>query len=340
MSEKTITEIGEFGLIDRIEKMLPGFLHPDLVKGIGDDTAIIRWHNQRILLVTCDIQIENQHFRRDYTTFQQLGRRAMAVNMSDIAAMGGRPLFALISLGLPSTLTESQVTDLYVGMQALLEPWSAMIIGGNLSHSERDIIIDITLIGDADVDQYILRNGAKPGDSIWVSGCPGLSAAGFRTLQTNDSDIQSEFRAAIEAHVEPSPRIELGQALATNNYATSMIDISDGIASDLNHICICSDVGALLNETTLPAPDVKDRIESVLAVSWRQLALHGGEDYELLFTVPPSIDDSEILRIANECNIRVTRIGAITLPKDRIFLKARSGVVETLTPSGWDHFKR
>jgi len=309
MSARTIAQIGEFTLIDQIEKMLPSGLTADLLTGIGDDTAVLDWRDGRAMLITCDIQIENQHFRRQHISFEQLGRRAMTVNLSDIAAMGGTPRFALVSLGLPDALLETNIVDLYQGMQAALAPWNARIIGGNMSRSQSDVIIDITMIGEALATQVIRRSGANPGDHIWISGFPGVSAAGFQLLEHYGNRVPTDLTPYVRAHQIPIARNELGQALATCGFVTAMIDISDGIAGDLNHVCERSGVGALLHETKLPVPPGFQRVSELVSMSGPELALHGGEDYELLFTVAAGTPAHALVEIGNALNISLTSIG-------------------------------
>ncbi|HEX9971295.1 MAG TPA: thiamine-phosphate kinase, partial [bacterium] len=231
---KTVADIGEFGLIDRIQKILPKANHKDLVVGIGDDTAVIRIDEHRAMVITCDIQVENQHFRFKNISPFQLGRRAMAVNLSDIAAMGGQPTFALVSLGFPKSFPLSNFDELFRGMKDQLAEFSAQIIGGNLSNTEKDLIIDITLMGEISLIQLLTRSGARHGDRIFVTGKLGESGAGFYVLEEYGKDCPKEFNALVQKHLQPIPRIAAGQRIVQSGFATAMIDVSDGIASDLN----------------------------------------------------------------------------------------------------------
>jgi len=179
----SLAEYGEFSLIDRISKILPKIHNPNLLVDIGDDTAVIKIDEQRAWLLTCDIQIEHQHFRLDYMTPYQVGRRAMAVNLSDIAAMGGTPVYALVSLGLPKSLSIEEYDALFEGMRDELYPHQAAIVGGNLAQSADRLIVDITLIGEVHLPHFLTRGGARVGDRVFVSGKLGASGAGFQVLQ-------------------------------------------------------------------------------------------------------------------------------------------------------------
>ncbi|MBD3291187.1 thiamine-phosphate kinase, partial [candidate division KSB1 bacterium] len=313
-----ISEIGEFGLIDRLAQKLPQIHHDDLILGIGDDTAVIRKDDGHVILITCDIQVENQHFRLKNISPYQLGKRAMAVNLSDIAAMGGTPTFALVSMGVPGNFPLAHFDDLNRGMADMLAEFGAQVIGGNLSSTERDLIIDITLLGEAPAGKFLTRGGARPGDRIYVTGTPGMSGAGFAIIERYGTGYPPELAEFVKAHLEPVPRITAGIKLARSGIVTAMIDISDGIASDLNHICVQSNVGALLNQTQFPQPGAAERIETVAGKQFHKLALHSGEDYELLFTVKEDSDISMLDSIARETNTNFTKIGIIQ-PMDEGF---------------------
>ncbi|UCE06072.1 MAG: thiamine-phosphate kinase [bacterium] len=334
---KTVADIGEFGLIHRIQKILPKIEHKDILIGIGDDTAVIRINDSRALLVTCDIQVEDQHFRLKNISLYQLGRRAMAVNLSDIAAMGGKPTFALVSLGCPKVFALSNFEDLIKGMRDQLSEFSAFIIGGNLSNTENKLIIDITLLGEVSTNHYLTRNGAKIGDRIFVTGNLGASGAGFFVLEKYGKNAK-QFNDLVQKHLQPIPRIKIGQRIAQSGFATTMIDVSDGIASDLYHICTMSGVGAEIYQSKLPLPDGINKIVSLSGKSSLHLALHTGEDYELLFTIKPDTPKSIIDSIAQETGILVTEIGRI-LPKDAGYcLIELQGKRVPIQPKGWDHF--
>ncbi|MBN1351072.1 thiamine-phosphate kinase [candidate division KSB1 bacterium] len=337
---KTAADIGEFGLIDQIQKLLPEIDHKDVIIGIGDDTAVLRIDDARAMLITCDIQVENQHFRLQNISPYQLGRRAVAVNLSDIAAMGGRPTFALVSLGFPKTMAAADFDDLIKGMRDHLAEFSAFIIGGNLSSTEKDLIIDITMMGEMNSRQCLTRRGAKAGDRIFVSGEPGTSGAGFYMLATYGKACPPELAHLVQKHLQPIPRIEIGQRLAQSGFATAMIDISDGIAPDLNHLCSMSHAGAELYQAKFPLPSGIDNVSSLSGIAPLQFALHSGEDYELLFTMKSNTPASIIKSIIDETGIAITEIGKI-LPQASGYCMIDSDKNRIPVQSeGWDHFRR
>lgn len=337
-SVKTIDQIGEFGLIEHIQKILPQFYPQEIILGIGDDTAIIKIENNRSLLATCDIQIEDTHFRLKNITPYQLGRRSMAVNLSDIASMGGNPTYALVSLGLPPKMPMSIFEQLFKGMRDQLTEFSAMIIGGNLAHTSKQWIIDIFMLGEVHTDKIITRSGANPGDRIFVSGSLGASAAGFYVLEKFNGSFPKEFENLVEAHLQPGPKIAAGKKIAQSGFATAMIDISDGLVSDLFHICDKSMVGAEIYKERIPTPKNLDKVETIAGKNKYSLALHGGEDYELLFTVKSETPIKLIEKIINQTNTPLTEIGTILPQKDGQWLVDEQNNRFPLHARGWNHF--
>jgi thiamine-monophosphate kinase len=337
-SNQTVAEIGEFGLIDRIHKILPEVDSKDLILGIGDDTAVIRIDEHRALLITCDIQVEDQHFQLKNISPYQLGRRAMAVNLSDIAAMGGQPTFALVSLGFPKSFPLSNFDDLFKGMRDQLAEFSSHIIGGNLSHTEKGIIIDITLMGEVSPDHIMTRSGARPGDRIFVTGNPGASGAGLCVLNKFGRKFPKNFEPLVNSHLQPTPRIEIGHRIAQSTFATAMIDISDGIASDLNHICTMSKVGAEIYQQSIPLVEGIHKVSSFSGKSALHLALHSGEDYELLFTMKSATPASIIRSLIKETGVIITEIGKILPQESGYCLIDLEQKPIPIQPKGWDHF--
>ncbi|MEE4310832.1 MAG: thiamine-phosphate kinase [candidate division KSB1 bacterium] len=335
-----ISKIGEFGLIDRIQNILPKAVGDDLLLGIGDDTAVISMDDSRAMLITCDIQVEGQHFDLSHISPYQLGRRAMAVNLSDIAAMGGTPTYALVSMGLPAHLPLSDFEDIFKGMRDQLNLYRAFVIGGNLSHTSREMVIDITMMGEAPVSGYLTRSGARIGDRIFMTGNLGMSAAGYHVLKKYGNTIPSELQSFVKAHLQPEPRVHAGRAIAKFSGATAMIDLSDGIAGDLNHVCTNSGVGAELFEDKLPVTDQLRELAHRLDLSLQELVLSSGEDYELLFTAEPDTTQDTINQIAEAGQVAVTEIGVITSAKEGIRLNTTDGKMQQLEPVGWDHFKQ
>jgi len=335
---KNISEIGEFSLIERIKKLVPKASEDNILLGIGDDTAIIKISAQKWLLATCDIQIEDTHFRIRRSSPYQMGRRAMTVNLSDIASMGGKPTYALVSAGLPPNLEVKNFDDLFRGMSDALVEHSAFIIGGNLAHTADKLIIDVFLLGEISPNQILLRSGAKPGDRVFVTGTLGASAAGFYVLENYQKDYPEKFTHLVLSHLEPIARIETGMEIARSGYATSMIDISDGLAGDLKHICDDSNAGAEIFARNIPFPEAIDELADTISKNKLDFALHGGEDYELLFTMKPDTYSQVIEKIATETKTKITEIGRIVSKEEGYNIITTKNQRLPLQPKGWDHF--
>lgn len=310
----------------------------DVILGIGDDAAIIRKSQQQWWLLSIDSQIENIHFRRDYTSPRMLGHKALAVNLSDIAAMGGTPRFALLSLHLPNDTDPSFVEELFAGMLALADQHATILIGGDVAASRSGLTLTVTIIGECAAGRALRRDGARPGDWIFVTGKLGLAAIGLRLLQHGyryAPDLPPSLHQPMLAHLQPTPRMNVGRALAERQLATALIDISDGLSTDLHHICHASGVGAVLHAADLPI--VKELPEEAHLTAL-DAALNGGEDYELLFTVAPeNVGHIESLR-AQLGDVPITMIGEITHERGRVSLD-QDGTVTPLLPSGHDHLR-
>ncbi|MGD9893233.1 MAG: thiamine-phosphate kinase [Dehalococcoidia bacterium] len=329
-SAGTIAELGEFGLIDRIARRLhrPG---RDVPVGIGDDTAVIDMGGPTLLLATVDMQVEGRHFIRERTPPRLFGRRIGAVNLSDIASMGGRPRWALTSLALPPDLPTEWVDEFVDGIDAILTEFGAVVVGGNLSGAEQ-IAADLTLLGEAERGQILTRAGALPGDLICVTGSLGRSAAGRAALDAGLED--AGFSATIEAHLAPVPRVREGQILAQMGRVHAMIDLSDGLAGDLRHICEASGTGAMVYADRLPLADDTRRIARRLGLDPVALAAAGGEDFELLFTTAPDSVEALTAALAGGIGTALTVIGEIVEDGYRMV----GGNGDMLKLGGWDHF--
>lgn len=335
---QTVADIGEFDLIERIKKILPAVDRPELIIGIGDDAAAIQIDDHRVLLITGDIQVENQHFRLNHISPYHLGKRAMAVNLSDIAAMGGQPTFALVSLGFPKSLPLSSFDELTRGMADQLAEFEAHIIGGNLSHTRDDLIIDITLLGEIAPHHILTRSGATPGDRIFVTGKLGEAGAGFHILEKFGKKYPNEFEAMVQKHWQPVPRIEVGKLMAQSGFATAMIDISDGLASDLFHICTRSSVGAEIYQNRIPLPERIQKVAALAGKSALTLALHSGEDYELLITTKPETPQAILQAISKKTGVALTEIGRIVTKESGYHLINLQNQRVPLPAIGWNHF--
>jgi thiamine-monophosphate kinase len=327
----------EADLIERIASLAQRSAE-DAILGIGDDAAIIRKNEHQWWLLSIDSQIENVHFKREYTPARMLGHKALAVNLSDIAAMGGTPRFALLSLNLPKDIESSFIDEVLAGMVALADKHSTIIIGGDIAASGNGLTITVTIIGECPAGRALRRDGAKPGDWIFVTGRLGLAAMGLQLLQRGHRyapELPPHLQQPILAHLQPTPRLEVGQALAECRLANALIDVSDGLSTDLFHICQASGVGAVVSADQVPT--TREAPED-LNTTGLELALNGGEDYELLFTVPrTSLQQIELLRNQFR-DLPITLIGEITNESGRMYLE-RSGERMPLLPRGHDHLR-
>jgi thiamine-monophosphate kinase len=287
--------------------------------GIGDDCAVLDIPRGHQALVTTDFSLEDVHFRRAWHPADSVGHRCLARGLSDIAAMGGIPRAAFLSLALPSGLPQRWVDEFLAGFLKLARRYSVTLAGGDTAQSPSGILADIIVIGAVPTGKAILRSGARVGDIIYVSGTLGASVAALQELRTG-----KKLRpTAHPRHFYPDPRIAVGQYLREKKLASAMIDTSDGLSTDLRHICDESAVGAIIDSAALPF--VKGDAEL-------QYALHGGEDYELLFTAPPN------KRIPpRSAGTPITRIGEITRGRT-IKLQAPDGKSHPLQAGGWEHF--
>jgi thiamine-monophosphate kinase len=342
-----LSSLGEFGLIRKIRK-LSSRTSPLTVIGIGDDAAALRISPASLLLATTDMLVEGIHFNLSTTDLYSLGWKSVAVNLSDIAAMGGVPRFCLTSLSIPSSVPAEQILDFYRGFNALAKTHHAALVGGDTCASGNGLIISVTILGETNRKWLITRSGAKPGDRIFVTGTLGDSAAGMELLQAGSRSQKSEVRSQkvaasfisreekrlIQKHLRPEPRVEWGKKIAQARCASAMIDISDGLSSDLGHICEQSKAGAIVHSGKVPLSAALLKAKERLKHAPLQYALSGGEDYELLFTVPPS----GMKRFA-ALNIPAMEIGTITRGR-KLLIIDEDGEKKPLKPTGYDHFAR
>ncbi|HID87948.1 MAG TPA: thiamine-phosphate kinase [Anaerolineae bacterium] len=342
-----ISDIGEFGLIDRISRALPS-LGPDVVVGVGDDVAVLhpprsprrRGEGERLLLATCDIQLEGAHFLQDRITPTQLGRKALAINLSDIAAMGGTPTYALISLGLPPETEVAYVDELYAGLRAEAEAAGVAIVGGNMSRSPLGLVVDIFLLGEVASEHLMLRSGARPGDAVLVTGTLGDAAAGLALLLDDTLRPDEAHAARVKAaFLTPTPRLAEGQAIARIGLATAMIDLSDGLASDAGHICERSGVGVRIWAERLPVSSAAQAVAALAGRDPLEWALAGGEDYELCFTAPPEAVEPLTAAVVEATGTPVTTVGEIVPASEGRVLVQADGRTMPLEAAGWDHFR-
>ncbi|MCX8117036.1 MAG: thiamine-phosphate kinase [Desulfobacterota bacterium] len=330
---KTLKDIGEFGLIEKIRRWGRS-VHPEVVLGIGDDVAVID-QGKKALLLTTDILIEEIHFKRVWIDPYRLGKKSLAVNLSDIASMGGTPKYFLVTLGLPKDLPVAFVSSLYRGFKEMIKRFQVELVGGDTSLSDR-IVINICLIGEGKKDHLLFRSGAKIGEDLYVSGTLGDSALGLKILQ--DQNRIRKPKGLLERHLCPTPRVELGRALAKMKIASAMIDVSDGLVSDAGHILEESNVGARIWTDRLPLSPLLRKWARRYSEDPCHLGLNGGEDYELLFTSPRRWRPA-LARLSKTLNLPITRIGEILPKQAGLELIDPSGKEVSLPRPGFDHFK-
>ncbi|MDQ3818209.1 MAG: thiamine-phosphate kinase [Acidobacteriota bacterium] len=317
--------------------------HSTLSLGIGDDAAILRQQHGRDTVITTDLLIEEIDFHLDWTTPWLLGHKALAVSLSDIAAMGARPRFALLSVGVPRAVWDSSFVDeFYEGFFSLAEVFNVALIGGDVSRTPERVVIDSIVIGETAHGRAVRRSGARAGDHIFVTGSLGGAAAGLRLLERGARLRRKRARAAHSRTVEqlilrqllPEPRVAWGATLGDELQASAMIDISDGLSSDLAHICRESGTGAELDAARIPIDPLVINLCGRRALDPLLLALNGGEDFELLFTVHPR----DLRRLPRRVgDVPITYIGDITKDSGRIRISEGSRRWD-LEPEGFHHF--
>lgn len=312
---------------------------PQVKMGIGDDAAVVRVGNDRDLILTADLSIEGVHFTTHLHPARSIGHRALARSLSDIAAMGGTPRFALISVAFPRAVSRALIEEFYGGVLDLAARFRVEVIGGDTSIVQRTTMIDVMLAGEVARGRGLLRSGARPGDVIFVSGCLGQSARGLEVLKSQargrerarrNQENTSEAATAVRAHLYPEPRCELGGWLQRGGIPSAQMDISDGLSTDLIRLCEASGVGAKIDAWLIPGP------AGVLPERSLELALNGGEDYELLFTVPKR-RTAKVPR--SHRGVPLHCIGRICRSRD-VLLVREGGACAPLAEAGYDHFSK
>jgi thiamine-monophosphate kinase len=295
--------------------------------GIGDDCGVLRIPAGQEILVTTDFSLEGVHFRRDWHAPDVVGHRCLTRGLSDIAAMGGEPVAAFLSLALPPRLPQKWVHRFLHGFRALADQFRVPLAGGDTAQSPDGILADIVVLGFAPRGRAILRSGARPGDAVYVTGELGAGAAALERMLHSGRRVPP---ADFPRHFYPTPRIAVGRALRERRLASAMIDLSDGLSTDLSHICQESGAGAEIRAEAIPRARCGKRNERVDL----RFALHGGDDYELLFTAPAG--KAIPARIEG---VRITRIGEIQ-PGRHMRLVREDGRKSELRPGGWEHFRK
>jgi thiamine-monophosphate kinase len=331
-----IRQLGENRVVARFRELASAGPGSGVVIGSGDDAAVVTVAEDRSLLLTCDMMVENVHFRREWARPEQIGWKAMVQNLSDIAAMGGAPAFAVASLAAPGDLSGQVAEGITQGLVAAASEHGATLVGGDLVGSPGPIVIDVALTGWVEREVMLLRGGAQPGDAICVTGSLGASAAGLAARQQGlADDTMSELATALKAHHEPRPRVLEGQAIAATRRATAMMDVSDGLGEDLPRLCAASGVRARIYVDKIPVDPACVAVAAKLGLDPISLATSGGEDYELLFTCPQEAVE-EIAAVAARTRTAVTAIGE-TAPGEGAVLVDVCGKARAF-PSSFDHF--
>ncbi len=371
--------MNEFDFIHRLRAQTRSRKHSSrLIAGIGDDAAVISQRAGRATVVTTDLLVEGIDFYRDATPPRLLGHKALAVSLSDIAAMGARPRWSLVSIGLPDDVWNSAFKDeFFEGYLALADEYGVTLVGGDVSRTVEPIVIDSIMLGEVSSGAAVLRSTAQPGDQIYVTGTLGGSAAGLKLIemgarisrQTAVGSKQGEtevrgssptvregslseppavaggpsknaeedaIQALLLRHLRPSPRVGWGIVLGEERLASSMIDISDGLSSDLKHLCDESNVGALIQSDAVPLDEDVVRLCGRRALDPLALALHGGETFELLFTVHPD----NVARLPKRVDgVAISCIGKVTNEPGKISVAEKNRVWD-LEAQGFEHFRK
>jgi thiamine-monophosphate kinase len=306
-----------------------------LLLGIGDDAALFRPNPGYETILTCDWFLEGTHFLRDKHPPDSVGWKCLARAVSDVAAMGGIPRCFLLSLALPATLT-GRWLDLFLGgLRRASRKLQCGLAGGDTTR-RKDVLINLTVLGEVSARHAVLRSGAKDGDLIYVSGRLGEAELGLLMLRSGRA-ARTKRNPALMKHLYPEPRLTLGQWLAAKRRATSMIDLSDGLSTDLGRLCTASHVGALLDLDGFPTVEVPPRMRSRIRDPL-DLALHGGDDYELLFTATPGKLPTVPWHFLG---LPITPIGHVTSgPNNVVGMDAKSSKHRILRPGGWDPFRK
>lgn len=333
-----ITDIGEFEFIERIRSGC--LVRPDgVILAIGDDAAAFEPIRDHVTLFTTDLLVEHVHFLRDTISGFNLGYKALAVNLSDIAAMGGIAREAFISIAIPSDYDIKYLDDLYSGIRHLAGRYEVNVLGGDTTGSPSGLVINIGVVGSVSPDCILTRSAAKPGDWIFATGSTGESRAGLHMILNGIQATSDDDRALYDTHTLPHPYLAEGRFLSECDAVHAAIDVSDGLASDLSHILTASRVGVRIRREGIPISPRLERFCDKFGLDALDYTLNGGEDYVLLVTIAASHAEGVRLSYEKHFSTPLIPIGEIT---DDACLKMADaeGRVATLSPGGWDHFKK
>ena len=326
----TVSDLGERELVARITARLA--MPAWVVVGPGDDAAVIEPERGALDVLTTDAQVEGVHFDRRYVPPDAIGHRALAVNLSDLAAMGATPRAVLLSLVLPDALDVAIVDGMLDGLLALAAAHNTVVVGGNISRTTGPMMVDVTAIGSVRPRRLLTRAGARPGDGVYVTGTIGDGSVGWRSLQTARDPAP---HACQEQYLRPQPRVRAGMLLGRNRAASACMDLSDGLADAVRKVADASQAGIALDAVALPIGDEVRRWHDAHGVDIIDAAIGGGDDYELLFTVRPAHRGRLRDVLKSLGGLPVTRIGVVTKER-RLTIRAEAG--ERPLPEGFDHF--
>jgi thiamine-monophosphate kinase len=331
-----LSRLGEFGVIELFRKSA-GKVRPWVESGIGDDCAVLRISKKMRLLVTTDMLLDRVHFLREKMVPKQLGYKSMAANISDIAAMGGEPRAAFLAVGLSPEIDKKTVLGLRDGLMDCAREYGVDLLGGDTVASKKGLVLCLTVLGVAPANQVVYRHGAKPGDLVMLGGVVGNSAAGFYVLMNRHRLGDRGSSRLLGSHCTPRPQVALGRLLARQRWAHAMIDVSDGLLQDLNHICESSGVGAKIDADVLPVSKEARKLAHDEGRDVRDWALSGGEDYVLLFSVSGGKEAQVQKACSDRLGLEVRCIGSIT--KERRIMVRRDGKWSRVAPLGYDAFR-
>lgn len=338
-----ISKLGEFKLIERLTEKIE-LTQPSTLKGVGDDAAVIAPPEPgEVMLLSTDMMAEGIHFELTYTPLRHLGYKAVAVNVSDICAMNGESTQVVVSLAVSNQYSVESLDEIYKGIKFACKEYNVDLVGGDTTSSRSGLVIDVTILGKAKKDKVVYRSGAKPGDLLCVSGDLGGAYAGLYLLEKarknvgTDSTAKPELQGygyVLQKQLMPHARVDIIELFRSSGVLpTSMIDVSDGLSSEIHHICKASKVGCLLEEIKIPIHEESIKVAQEAGVPPSLFALSGGEDYELLFTLSPS--DYKKIKDPSKINI----IGEILPAEDGIKVADKKGKLHTLNIQGWDGLK-
>ncbi len=332
-----LKDIGEFGFIKKISRGC--LIRPEnIVKAIGDDAAAFRSDPDRLALITTDLLVERIHFLRNAISGFDLGFKSLAVNLSDIAAMGGSAREAFVSIAIPEDCPIDYLEDLYEGMKHLAARFDVNILGGDTTSSKIDLIINVGVHGSVAESEMLCRDAARPGDIIFSTGYLGDSKAGLHLILNNIPADTHDKKSLLKAHRLPEPHLQEGRFLAQQKGSHAAIDTSDGLSSDIAHIVEESGVGARLYADKIPVSENLKAFCKQFDFNPPGYALSGGEDYTLLCTAAPEAADKIASDFRKQFKRPLFRIGEITATRQMELVGADGGI-QSISPSGWDHFK-